>query len=191
MNITGIILSGGKSTRMGTDKGLIPFNGKPMIETVIDHMLPLCNQLLISTNNQEYQKFGFEMIADDYENMGPIAGILSSFPHAKNERILLISCDLPNASTSFLAQLIFLAKDFDITLPVSDGLTQPLCGVYSKKIIDQLKLLVLNGETKLQNLVRNFNLRIIEKKDCGDFDLKIELANMNTKTDILRYKKKY
>ncbi len=188
MNITGIILSGGKSTRMGADKGLLTFQGKPMIESVINHIQPLCSQIIISANSKEYKKFGFKVIADVFENIGPVAGILSTFPQAVNNRIILISCDLPNASTQLLEKLLLLADNYDITLPVPEGIIQPLCGIYSRNIVNQMHSHVQKGETKLKNLVKKFNLRIIESKDIAEFDLKTELANMNSKTDILRFK---
>ena len=172
---------------MGTDKGLLTFNGRPMIMSVIDHIQPLCSEIIISSNNEEYNSFGYEVIMDEYDNLGPVAGILSTFPNANNETILLISCDLPYASTLFLKQLLLLSKKHEITLPELEDIVQPLCGIYSKKIISQIQIMALGGETRIQNLVKSFNLGIITNKELKEFDLKYELANMNTKIDILQF----
>ena len=77
MDITGIILSGGKSLRMGQDKGLMSLDGKFMIEHVIDHIKPLCKQILISANQEEYHKFGYPVVRDEIKDIGPAGGIVS------------------------------------------------------------------------------------------------------------------
>ncbi|HPG34509.1 MAG TPA: molybdenum cofactor guanylyltransferase, partial [Lentimicrobium sp.] len=72
--ITGIVLAGGKSTRMGTDKGLMIFQGKPLVMYSIDLLSMFCGRILISSNNPEYAKFGYEIIADELPGAGPMAG---------------------------------------------------------------------------------------------------------------------
>ena len=68
-NITGIILSGGQSSRMNREKGLCLLNGKPMIEHIIDELAPICNDILISTNKEEYAYLGYPLIKDKFDKI--------------------------------------------------------------------------------------------------------------------------
>ena len=62
---------------MGQEKGLIEIAGKPMIQHVIDHIDPVCNQILISANKAEYNRFGYPVIMDEIKDIGPAGGIIS------------------------------------------------------------------------------------------------------------------
>ena len=82
--ITGIILAGGKSSRMGTDKGLMRLNGKPMIQHILDPMAKICQRILIITGNPMYGMFGFELVNDEAPDYGPVMGILSGLKQSQN-----------------------------------------------------------------------------------------------------------
>ena len=71
-NINGYVLAGGKSSRMGKDKGMIIYNGKAIIEYIIEQLKPLVNKLVIVSNNFEYEKFGVEVINDLLKDIGPV-----------------------------------------------------------------------------------------------------------------------
>ena len=184
MKITGIILSGGKSKRMGSDKGFIEIEGKPMIQHVIEHVWPLCDQLLISTNREEYNRFGFPVIPDVIDDAGPAGGIISCLPEAQNEKCIIISCDLPYASTTLLKKLISVSDNHDITIPISGSFLQPLCGIYKKHIFKGFTDLVEAGQYSMQKLIHQFSLNIVNQGDLKDIDLHKELKNINNKSDL-------
>ena len=92
-NITGIVLAGGKSSRMGSDKGLLTINGKMFIEHVVDAMKPLVDNIIIVSNNKMYDQFGYERIEDEIINSGPMAGLYSGLKHSESEYNLVLSCD--------------------------------------------------------------------------------------------------
>jgi molybdopterin-guanine dinucleotide biosynthesis protein A len=75
MELSGIILAGGKSSRMGQDKGLMLFRGKQMVQYSIELLNLFTSQILISSNNQEYNQFGFPVVSDIYKECGPIGGL--------------------------------------------------------------------------------------------------------------------
>ena len=79
ISISGFILAGGKSRRMGTDKALLVFQGKPLLEHMIGLIAPLCNKVFIGGQNSDYTSFGVEMIPDLYSDCGPIAGVFFFF----------------------------------------------------------------------------------------------------------------
>ena len=184
MNVTGIILSGGKSTRMGQDKGLLELNGKPMIQHVIDHIDPICDQILISTNEKKYEDFGFPVYKDVITDIGPAGGIISCLDHSANNKNLIISCDLPYTSTNFIRKLLDLSSDYEITLPKYGPHLQPLCAVYSKRVYKTFKECVTMGVYSLKSIIMEFQVQVIEQDAIPEFDFSKELNNINSKDDL-------
>jgi molybdenum cofactor guanylyltransferase len=77
MQITGFILAGGQSSRMGTDKAMLQIDGKTLMERAIEICKPFCHEILISSNNPKHGNFGFAVISDEINNCGPMGGIYS------------------------------------------------------------------------------------------------------------------
>jgi molybdopterin-guanine dinucleotide biosynthesis protein A len=98
-DITGLILAGGKASRMGgSDKGLIAFKGKPMVTHVINRLSPQVSEILINANREieRYQSLGFTVITDEISDFaGPLAGLHAGMRAAKTEFILSVPCDSP------------------------------------------------------------------------------------------------
>ena len=108
-NISCIILAGGRSKRMGGhDKGLQPYEGKRLIEHVIEAISPQVDDIVISANRNldDYVTLGFPVITDINHNFdGPLAGIASSIPHCRHEWILVIPCDLPSLPNTLVSRM--------------------------------------------------------------------------------------
>ncbi len=187
--ITAIILCGGKSIRMGTDKGMIRIMGRPMVEHVIDHVKPLCSRILISTNLENYKYLGYEVIEDQWENFGPAAGVLSCLNVSKTANNLIISCDLPMATTLLLEKLHGYSIDADITVPRINTHFQPLCGFYRTNIRDQFKDYLLSGERSMQFIIQYFNFRLVSQEMVPGINLEKELQNFNCPEDLEKLKK--
>ena len=89
--ITGIVLAGGENRRMGVNKALISFHGKRLIEYSITLMQRICNEVIISANNLQYETFGLPVIVDNYQSLGPLGGIEASLAYSKTKHNLVIS----------------------------------------------------------------------------------------------------
>ncbi len=85
MQATGIILAGGKSSRMGEDKGLVLLNGKPMIQYVIEALKGVVSDIIIISNNASYNKFGIPVYPDIIKDKGPVGGIFTGLHHSKTQ----------------------------------------------------------------------------------------------------------
>ena len=84
--ITGIVLAGGKSSRMGQEKGLAEFDGKPMIAYALEALAPLCTEILISSNSNAYNHLGYRVVPDIIANSGPMGGIYSCMLQSQLEK---------------------------------------------------------------------------------------------------------
>ena len=90
MGLTGAILSGGESSRMGTDKGLIRYKDKYLVEYGIEILKQLCKQVYIGTKNIKYEIFNLPLLPDEYPNLGPIGGIYTALKKSKQGCLILI-----------------------------------------------------------------------------------------------------
>jgi len=178
---TGIILAGGKSSRMGTEKGLILLNRKTFVDHIIEALQPLVQEIIIVSSNTHYDKFGFKRIEDIITDAGPIAGIHAGLTHTKTNHNLIISCDTPLITTDLLTQL--LPKDweeFDINQFKANGKTIPLIAFYKKNCAQYCYELLEKGEKRLRKLVEMLNTKTISLSEKDSFLVK----NINTQEDL-------
>ncbi len=180
MEVTAIILAGGKSTRMGEDKGLMKLDGKLMIQYVIDVLKQITNQIIIISNNLEYEQLGYPVFADEIKGKGPLAGIYTGLLNSKTSLNLVLSCDVPYIKTELLEFLIEKSQGYDVTIPEKDGQTHQLIGVFDKSCEEGFKSAIDNNCLKLISAYESLNLNVV---DANQFDEKL-FRNINTKNDI-------
>ncbi len=160
--ITGIVLAGGKSSRMGSDKSEMILNGKTLIEYSIDALKPLCDKIVISSNNFIYDYTGCEVWPDELPDGSPMMGIYSCLKRSSTEYNIILSCDMPLISTSLLAYLLEYASENDITVPNhGNQLIEPLCGIYRQACIPVLKGFIDKGNYRLNECIRSTSHRLV------------------------------
>lgn len=180
-NITGIILAGGKSARMGTDKGFVMLNSKTFIAHIIDVLKPMVNDIVIVSNNSDYDVYNLSRIDDIFENAGPLAGLYSGLKHSKSEFNLVLSCDVPLISNKVLNKLIEeFDKKMDVIQIQCQGKTMPLIAIYKKQCSKTLLELLHKGERRLQMAVEHLNTKTITL----DHDLEYHVKNINTTEEL-------
>lgn len=155
--ISGFILAGGFSSRMGTDKALLKITGEPLLGRMIKIISPFCSNVAISGMKEDYLVFNTEMIADLVAGIGPISGIYSSLKFSNNDWNLLVSVDVPFFNAE-LAELLISNKDgFDCVIPKHDSGLEPLVGLYHKNVLPAVDEMIKNGDYKLMNLLSKLN----------------------------------
>lgn len=183
--VNGYILAGGKSSRMGEDKGLIVLEEKKIVQHVIDHLRPTVNKLVIVSNNPAYEEFGLEVISDIVKNIGPAGGIHAALNHTDVEYNFIVSCDMPFITTSSVEYLICRSFQSQITVPVFNQKTEPMFGVYSKKCLTKWHELIRNDIIKLQDVISYFPLLKLNV-DGNPFFSESLFFNINTQEDFKR-----
>lgn len=182
-NMNCYILAGGKSSRMGTDKGLILFKSKPIIAHVIDVLKPVFKEVIIVSNNNDYSKFNLTIIPDLILNSGPAGGIYSALCHSTTSNNFIVSCDMPFISTEAVENLISESKHHQITVPVKNQKFEPLFAVYSSSCAPLWKQEIDKGILKLQHIMAKFDT--LEFNVDGNSIFSDELfTNINSKEDL-------
>ena len=134
-DITGIILSGGKSTRMGVNKSLLKVGNKTIIEFVRDLMQDIFSRVILITNDpEEYRFLGLEIFEDVYKGYGPLAGIHSGLINSPTKKNFLISCDVPLMTKDMIKYIVDFPTNKKITVAKADGFIQQLVGIYNRDI---------------------------------------------------------
>jgi len=182
-NVNGYILAGGKSSRMGTDKGLLLFEGKAMIQYVIEQMQPIFKKLAIVSNNPEYEKFGLEVIPDLIKDIGPAGGIYTALHRSEAKMNFMVSCDMPFITKEAIEFLIKNADENQIVLLENHGKLEPLFGIYAKDCEAIWLQLIQQNTIKLQDMVSYFKLKIIPIENNEIFAASF-FKNINTKEDF-------
>lgn len=138
-DITGVILAGGKSSRMGTNKSFLKLGIQSIIERISDLMKSVFSEVILITNTpEEYSFLNLPTFEDIYKWKGPLAGIHSALVHSKTEKIFVLSCDVPLMSKEMIEYIIEYKSDKPIIFCEAAGFHQPLVGVYSKNILQKV-----------------------------------------------------
>lgn len=162
--ISGFILAGGLSTRMGSDKALLKIAGEPLLGRMIKIISPFCHNVAVSGMKKDYQIFNTEMIADLVAGIGPISGIYSSLKFSNSDWNLLVSVDVPFLNEELLELLILNKDGFDCVIPKHDSGLEPLIGIYHKNVLHAVDEMIKNGDYKLMNLLSKLNAHYL---DCN------------------------
>ncbi len=167
--IPAVIFAGGKSSRMGKDKSLLPFAGhNTLSEFQYNKLSLLFDKVYISSKKN---KFNFEVavITDLYEESSPLVGIISIFETVKEDEVFILSVDAPFVNKEVIEKLLSHEENFDAIIAKSTSGTQPLCGVYKRSILPLAQKHLKEGDHKLNNLLKNANTKFVSFKDDSSF----------------------
>ena len=171
-NIPAVIFAGGKSSRMGEDKALLPFNRfNTLSEYQYRRLSPLFETVYLCAKEN---KFGFDapLIKDRYETASPLVGIVSIFETIHDtDAVFILSVDAPFVNEEIIDTLIQTWKGEDAVIARNKGKVQPLCGLYSKDILPLAQKEMAKGNHKLKML--------LEKADTTYVDFHEEKAFLN------------
>ncbi|MDR3667078.1 MAG: molybdenum cofactor guanylyltransferase [Ignavibacteriaceae bacterium] len=147
-DITGFILAGGKSTRMGTNKSLLRIGGITIIERVVNLMKDLFKEVILITNQTDEFKFlNLSMYEDIHNDTGPLGGIHSALVNSTTEKNFIISCDMPLMTADVIKFLIEFPTKKPITIAKADNFIQQLCGVYYKNLVPYIEEIFKDSKT--------------------------------------------
>lgn len=154
-----IIIAGGKSSRMGSDKGLMLLNGKPLIGYIISALIPISSEIVISTNNPNYEQFGFPLIPDEHANIGPMGGLHAALKHSSTNQNIVVSCDTPFIATEILNKMATAGFDNCAFLD-SEKQIHPLIGLYSKEVVNAIEFQISKENYKMMDLLELINCQL-------------------------------
>ena len=180
----GLVLAGGQSRRMGQDKALMRRDGKSQLEHVAALLASVTDRMFISTRNEqseEKERSRFEQIIDRYDDMGPIAGILSAMDEFPAVDWLVVACDLPNIDAATLQHLIehrSPAMPFTAFRSSHDNLPEPLCAIYRSAGRDVMQQFIDGGVKCPRKILLRADTHLLDQPNPSSLD------NVNTPDDL-------
>lgn len=183
MKAAAIILSGGKSSRMGTNKALLKINEKTNIERIADTLKVSFNDIILVTNHPEdYQFLGLKMVSDQYPDSGPLAGVHAGLVSTNADTNFIVACDMPFVSVELAEVLVNECADYDAVIPVINGVQHPLFAVFQKRVMGEVARSIEAGRLRMKHLLDTLNVRYVTEKDLqaySSIDLERVFFNMN------------
>ena len=186
----GVVLAGGKSSRMGQDKALLPSHGKSLLEQVIETVRPLVSDLVVVTDVAErYVLSEVRSVADLFPNTGPVGGILTGLMALGEGSHLVVACDMPCLQSSVLESLWERATpEWDAVIPERQGQLEPLCAVYRTTAIPKLQAFLETGQRAAHKAVATLNACIVREAELRALDPALAcFINLNTPQDLERF----
>ncbi len=172
--LTIVIQSGGLSTRMGEDKALKQFLGKPLIERVIERLNPIADELLITTNQpQNYSFLNKRLIPDLQPDRGPLGGLFTAISSASHPYVGVVACDMPFASQKFFetATNLMTEKEAQVVIAKSDEGYEPFHALYRKEIcLPVIKSAIDNNQWRVVSWLSQVKLYEINQDEMKTID---------------------
>jgi FdhD protein len=186
--VTGVILAGGSSSRMGSNKALLPFQGGLFIEAIYRHTERLFNEVLLVTNAPEQYPFlPCRKVADRFKGMGPLAGIHAGLMEASNPRVLAVACDMPYISEKIIRFLVELDWKADVIIPRSKDGLEPLHALYGKRCLPAMEYMLASGQKRIISFFDRVTVREVGQEKIPGFEPHFSAFwNVNTPEDYYR-----
>ena len=148
--VTGVILAGGESSRMGRNKALLPYRGGRFIEAIYRQLSGLFDEVLVVTNTpKQYAFLGCRMVSDIYLGMGALAGLHAGLVNSRTPHIFSVACDMPYLNDSLIRALVARRLQGDVIIPESDDGLEPLHAVYCRSCIPAMDTALQTGNRRL------------------------------------------
>jgi len=190
LDISCIVLAGGKGLRLGRDKALETINDRYLLQQVVSRLSFFnSNIIIVTATKRPFPHFiGYPkitMVTDIYPGKGPLGGIYTGLATSDSVHNLVVACDMPFLNQALLRYMIQLSANFDLVVPRWDGMVEPLHAVYSKSCQAPIESLLKQGVLNIAKLFTLVKVRYVEADEIDRFDPKhLSFFNINTEADL-------
>lgn len=188
-DVTGVLLCGGESRRMGRDKAMLEFAGRRLIEYPLAALRGVAGTVLIASGRSpRYAEFGLRIVLDTDDDVGPLGGLLAGLTAARTKWVAVLACDMPRASSAVLSALLAeaLRKDLDACLLELERGTQPMFAVYRREVCARaVRDAIARGERRMVSFHSELRLGVLRASELGP-QVEGEATNVNTPDELSR-----
>lgn len=179
-----VILAGGNSSRMKTNKALLHLQGKEIIELIVDRLRPHFSEILIISNQpHHYSHLNLPVYCDIILNRGPLAGIHSGLKHIATTGAFFVACDMPFIDTNLAIELTNNLNDYQAVVPKQDNYLQPLHAAYRKDCLSEIEIALCSEQPKVKSFYNNVKLKYFDFKEHPEYNWDRIFFNVNTPED--------
>ncbi len=183
--LTICVQAGGESRRMGQDKALMPFLGRPLIQRVIDRLSPIADEVIVTTNNpDDYRFLDLPLVADLKPGRGALGGLYTALSSATGDTVAVVACDMPFVSATLIeaASRLLAEQAADVVIPDSGGGLEPMHAVYRRETcIPAIASAIDNDKWKLISWFPDVKVRVLQPDEVKNYDPSgLAFWNLNT-----------
>lgn len=187
--VSAVVLAGGKSQRIGTDKALLEFDGQPLIGRVLQRLWLLSDDVIIvAKDTAAYAHLGGRTVADASPEQAPLIGLQAGLAAARHRLALAVACDMPFLDVRLLRFMIVASKAYDAVIPRLGGWPEPLHAVYRvKPCLAAVETALQRGELKMTSFLPHIEVRYVDESELDLLDpQRLSFFNVNTQEDWQR-----
>jgi molybdenum cofactor guanylyltransferase len=188
--VSGAVLTGGRSSRMGHDKALIEIQGESILERTLRSLSSVSSHLFIVGERDAYRRFGVPVLADAVSGAGPLGGIATALLNSPTDYMFIVGCDMPLLSSPLLQAMASEPRSFDALVPYpirgsDNSEPQPLHALYSTRCINPIMARLKRNELKIQEFLDDIDVRLLDFQWLRQFDPDLRsFTNVNTPEDL-------
>jgi len=190
LDITCIVLAGGKGLRLGRDKVQETVGDSNLLQRVLSQLASFNSDIIIVTADKKslphfngYQRS--RIVTDTYPGKGVLGGIYTGLAISNSRYNLVVACDMPFLNQALLRYMIQLSAGFDLVVPRLGGMVEPLHAVYAKSCLAPIERLLKRGSLEVRALFELVKVRYVEAEEIDRFDPKhLSFFNINTEADL-------
>ena len=185
LNVTAVILAGGPSSRMKSNKALLPYRGGRFIDAIYRLLSSIFSDVILVTNNPEqYEFLPCNKVQDIYKGMGVLAGIHSGLFHSSNPVIFAVACDMPYLKEELIRYMASRADAGGVLIPDSPKGLEPLHAFYGKECLAAIETALKSGQKRIVSFFDQTNVSKIDAEEISYFDPAFaSFINVNTPDD--------
>ncbi|MFH1241257.1 MAG: molybdenum cofactor guanylyltransferase [Pseudomonadota bacterium] len=190
-DVSGVILAGGKSSRYGKDKAFVEINGLPLIESVIEVMGSVFQELIIITNTpNKYSSLGLSVYEDTIKGLGPLGGIVTGLTAISKEAGFFVACDMPFLNRELLLYMTESKGEFDAVVPRISGEMEALHALYRKTCLPAIRRLIDSRVYQVLRFFSEVSVRYVDEGEIRQFDPDLRcFLNVNSPQELQEIEK--
>ena len=186
LNMTGAILAGGKSRRMGYNKAFIPTAEGPIIERTVRIMSSIFEiPFIVATQVATYNRLGVPVYPDIIAG-GSLGGIYTALSLSEKDNVFVTACDMPWLDDACIRAVALRAGKVDCVVPFIGGRLHPMHAAYSRRCLDAIEKMIKGGNFRINSLFDRIDALRLTEKDFTGLPIERSVENVNTEEDLLR-----
>lgn len=169
--VTGLVMAGGRSRRMGMDKATVLLEGQTLLDRTVAKLQGLCSEIIVVGREADPEgRPGIKWISDVRPGCGPLGGLYSGLLAATSRYCLAAACDMPFLSNPLLAYLVGLADKYDVVMPRLRNELQPFPALYSKSCTGPIAKQMETRDLKMTSFLADVRVRFVEESEMAPYD---------------------
>jgi molybdopterin-guanine dinucleotide biosynthesis protein A len=185
LDVAAIVLAGGKSSRMGCDKALLPLGKSTVIKVVIERLHDVCEDVLVVTSPERpYQNLNAQVVFDVMPDKNCLGGLYTGLLRSPRNVNFACACDMPMILPAVVRYLLEQIPGFDVVIPHAAGGYEPLCAVYTKACLPHIEQQLGENNLRMVDWLKHVRTRIVAEQELRKLDPELlSLCNLNTEDD--------